>query len=100
MCCARFHCSVDRAPLVPWADPYDLPAESRRHATRTIVSNRGLTPYRKADVRNPRVHMRHKYEKAMTKRRALVREYKGRDEQYAGEKTGIKTHLTRSVKLK
>ena len=63
------------------------------------MSNRGLVPYRKKEMRNPRVHMRHKYEKAMTKRRALVREYKGKDDQYAGEKTGIKTHIARSVKL-
>jgi U3 small nucleolar RNA-associated protein 3 len=95
-------CSRDKKQeaIDNWADPYDLREDARRSAGRGIVSNRGLMPYRKKDVRNPRVHMRHKYEKAMTKRRALVREYKGKDDQYAGEKTGIKTNVSRSVKLK
>ena len=86
--------------MEPYEDPTLLDEDARRHASRQIVKNRGLTPYRKVDVRNPRVHLRHKYEKAMIKRRALVKEYKGKEEQYAGEKTGIKTNITRSVKLK
>ena len=41
-----------------------------------------------------------KREQTKQLRRALVREYKGKEDQYAGEKTGIKTHISRSVKLK
>lgn len=75
-----------------------LPGQ-RRHAGQKILKNRGLVPYRKKDVRNPRLHMRNKFEKAMKKRGSQVKTYKGKEDNYSGEKSGIKTHLARSIRL-
>jgi U3 small nucleolar RNA-associated protein 3 len=66
-----------------------------------IEKNKGLTPRRTKDVRNPRVKKRKKYEEKMKKLASMKPVYKGGEERggYGGEKTGIKTGLVKSIKL-
>jgi len=65
-----------------------------------ISKNKGLTPFRKKEVRNPRVKKRMKYEAAKKKLGSVRAVYKGGLKgAYAGEATGIKGGLVRSVKL-
>ncbi|KAF8425519.1 Sas10 C-terminal domain-containing protein [Tirmania nivea] len=66
-----------------------------------IEKNKGLTPHRKKDVRNPRVKKRKAYEKAKKKLRTVKRVYSGGQQgAYGGEATGIKKGVVRSTKLK
>lgn len=46
--------------------------EGKRAITYEIAKNRGLTPYRKKELRNPRVKHRTKYRKALIRRRGAV----------------------------
>lgn len=71
----------------------------RRPISMAIRKNRGLTPYKKKEYRNPRVKHKLKYKKAMTKRRRLVKEATSEFYRYSGESTGIKTSTVRSIKL-
>lgn len=71
----------------------------RRPINMAIRKNRGLTPYKKKEYRNPRVKHKLKYKKAMTKRRKLVKEAQTEFYRYSGESTGIKTSTIKSIKL-
>lgn len=79
----------------------DLNDGEKRAATWKILKNRGLTPKRKKENRNPRVKRRNKYETAVKRlkdfRRVAVD--KSKIGHYAGESTGIKSNLARSVRL-
>ena len=66
----------------------------------TISKNKGLTPHRKKDVRNPRVKKRNAYEKKKIKLGSVKQVYKGGlNGTYGGEMTGIKKNLVKSVKF-
>ena len=87
-----------------WQDPDLIPEDAqnvKRKATWKILANKGLTPFRKKENRNPRVKKRLKYEKAIKKlpsyRRVAVD--KTQLGAYSGEKTGIKSLLSRSVRF-
>lgn len=71
----------------------------RRPINMAIQKNRGLTPYKKKEYRNPRVKHKLKFKKAMTKRRRIVKEAQSEYHRYSGEATGIKTSTIRSIKL-
>ena len=80
----------------------DLPANAPRPASYTMIKNKGLTPSRSKEQRNPRVKQRTRYEKAVKK---LSSARGGRlsadtSKPYAGESTGIRTNLTKSVRFK
>ncbi|EGF80864.1 hypothetical protein BATDEDRAFT_87948 [Batrachochytrium dendrobatidis JAM81] len=74
---------------------------SKRGATWKILSNKGLTPHRKKENRNPRVKKRMKYEQAKKKlssvRRVAVD--KSKLGHYAGEATGININRSSSIRL-
>ena len=77
--------------------------DGKRGITYEIAKNKGLTPHRKKDVRNPRVKKRKKYDEKMKKlgssgQRQIWKGGEGRGG-YGGEATGIKKGLVRSVKL-
>eukprot|EP01134_Creolimax_fragrantissima_P007724 CFRG7724T1 len=74
-------------------------AEEKRGVNWQIQKNKGLTP--KRQIRNPRVKHKLKYGKAMTKRKHVVKTYKvgASGKTYGGESTGVKSGLSRSVKL-
>ena len=60
----------------------------------------GLTPHRKKEQRNPRVKHRKKFDKALKKRRSQIPDMREQGGSYGGEKSGIKSGLTKSTKLK
>jgi len=62
--------------------------------------NKGLTPKRKKEYRNPRVRHRNKYEKALSKRKSRVPTARTEQKNYKGEPTGIRAGLKRGIKLK
>lgn len=49
--------------------------DGKRAITRQIAKNKGLTPYRKKELRNPRVKHRNKYRKAKIRRKGAVCTY-------------------------
>jgi U3 small nucleolar RNA-associated protein 3 len=75
--------------------------DGKRAITYAIEKNKGLMPKRKKDVRNPRVKKRKKYEEKKKKLGSMKQVYKGGEGRggYAGELTGIKTNIVKSVKL-
>lgn len=70
-----------------------------RGISRQIEKNRGLTPHRKKDSRNARLKNRHKYEKALKRRRGQVRTVIEQSAPYAGEGTGINPAVVRAVRF-
>lgn len=63
-----------------------------------IAKNKGLTPRRSKECKNPRVKQRKKYERAKKRLgsfKAVAKENPGK---YIGETTGIRKTLTRSVR--
>ncbi|MCJ1249384.1 hypothetical protein MMC30_006607 [Trapelia coarctata] len=79
----------------------EVQEDGKRAITYAIEKNKGLTPKRKKDVRNPRVKKRKKYEDKKKKLSSVRQVYKGGEGRggYGGELTGIKKRLVRSVKL-
>ncbi|KAI0402906.1 Sas10 C-terminal domain-containing protein [Xylaria palmicola] len=75
--------------------------DGRREITYTIKANKGLAPKRKKEVRNPRVKKKLAYESKLKKLKSQKAVYSGGPGKggYAGEKSGLKTNLVKSVKL-
>ncbi|EZA53302.1 hypothetical protein DMN91_004738 [Ooceraea biroi] len=78
----------------------DANEETKRAITYEMAKNRGLTPYRKKELRNPRVKHRNKYRKAKIRRKGAVREVRKELTRYAGEISGIKAGAKKGIKLK
>lgn len=78
----------------------EQPEDGRRAITYQIAKNKGLTPHRKKEQRNPRVKHRKKFEKARIRRKGQVREPRREITKYGGEVSGIKIGITKSIKLK
>lgn len=78
----------------------ELGPDGKRAIGWKIQKNKGLTPYRKKDVRNPRVKKKKAYEKAKKKLGSTKQIYKGGPRgNYGGETAGIKTNIVKSVKF-
>ncbi|XP_031827034.1 UTP3 small subunit processome component Sas10 [Nomia melanderi] len=77
-----------------------MESEGKRGITYQIAKNKGLTPHRRKDQRNPRVKHRNKYRKAKIRRKGAVREVRKEITRYAGEISGIKASVKKSIKLK
>ncbi len=73
--------------------------DGKRQINYQIEKNRGLTPRRNKDLKNPRKKHRIKYGKAVIRRKGQVQDQRERRDTYGGEATGIKTRVTKSVKL-
>lgn len=65
-----------------------------------IAKNKGLTPHRSKEQRNPRVKNRMKFRKAKIRRKGQIREPRKELQKYGGEMSGIKATVIRSVQLK
>lgn len=65
-----------------------------------MLKNKGTTPKRKKEYRNPRVKHRIKFQKALHKKRSQVPDVKRELNKYSGEERGIKTNVVKSVKLR
>ena len=76
-------------------------ADGKRKITYAIEKNKGLTPRRKKEVRNPRVKKKMRYEAKMKKLGSMKPTWKGGEGRggYKGELTGIKTNIVKSTKL-
>lgn len=74
--------------------------DSKRKITYQMAKNRGLTVRKKKDQRNIRVKNRRKFQKALVRRKGTVRPVRTETTRYAGEATGIKAFIKRSIKIK
>ena len=77
----------------------DSDNETRRLATREIVSNRGLTRLRPKDRKNPRVNQKRRYKIGLKKVRSMKQSFKS---EAKGGFTGVRTmrpHIVRSQGL-
>ncbi|KAI8077851.1 Sas10 C-terminal domain-containing protein [Halteromyces radiatus] len=86
-----------RAPLID--SDYKVEDGDKRLASYQILKNKGLTPHRKKENRNGRVKKRHQYEQKMKKFANVRQVAKPLTGTYGGETTGIKSHVSRSIKL-
>lgn len=84
---------------VHFRDIADLDADQPRPATKSILSNRGLTPHRNRDIKNPRVKQRMRFEKASKRLGSFRPVHRTNSGPYAGETTGIRSNITRSTKF-
>ncbi|RZF47490.1 hypothetical protein LSTR_LSTR007417 [Laodelphax striatellus] len=74
--------------------------DGKRAITYEMAKNKGLTPRRKKELRNPRVKNRNKYRKALIRRKGQVRNVVTESSKYRGEVFGIKASVIKSKKLK
>lgn len=81
-------------------DEQEEMSDQKRMITYQIAKNKGLTPHRKKELRNPRVKHRNKYRKAQIRRKGAIRQVRKETTRYAGELSGIKASVTKSIKLK
>jgi len=65
-----------------------------------IAKNKGLTPKRKKENRNPRIRYKEKYRRALIRRRGQVPQPRTQMHPYAGELSGIRAGIKRGIKLK
>lgn len=72
----------------------------RRQITYQMAKNKGLTPYRKKELRNPRVKHRNKFRKALIRRKGAHRTVRKEIKRYDGEKFGIKASVKKGIKIK
>lgn len=64
-----------------------------------IEKNRGLTPHKKKELKNPRKKHRIKFAEANVRRKGQVQEVRASGGVYGGEGTGIKSKVSKSVKF-
>lgn len=74
--------------------------DERRQITYQIAKNKGLTPHRKKELRNPRVKHRNKFRKALIRRKGAVRTVRKELKRYGGEISGIKATTKKGIKIK
>ncbi|XP_062533563.1 something about silencing protein 10-like [Armigeres subalbatus] len=77
-----------------------MEGDSKRKITYQMAKNKGLTVRKKKDQRNIRVKNRRKFQKALVRRKGAVRSVRTETSRYAGEATGIKAFIKRSIKIK
>ena len=77
----------------------EMDADEKRDVGGKIMANRGLTPHRNKDHKNPRKRLRGKFEKAVVRRKGQVRSMREDQGGYGGEASGIKTSVTKSRKF-
>lgn len=86
-----------RAPLHP--PVAEAQATAARGVTTEILKNRGLTPHRRKDQKNPRKRQREKHKDAEKRRKGQVVPVRAQTGPYGGEATGIKAGVSKSVRL-
>ncbi|EFJ37982.1 hypothetical protein SELMODRAFT_402703 [Selaginella moellendorffii] len=88
-----------RAAKEPVPKPELDMQETRRHIKTEMEKNRGLTPYRKKASKNLRKKFKMMHGKAVTRRKGQVRDIRMGAGPYGEESTGVRTNLSRSVRL-
>ena len=89
--------AYSRPELLPPAR--DPTTDSARRINNAIEKNRGLTPHRKKELKNPRKKHRVKFAEANVRRKGQVQEVREGGGVYGGEGTGIKSKVSKSVKF-
>jgi len=84
----------------PDAEDVEGEEQEKRAISYNMAKNKGLTPYRKKELRNPRVKHRMKFRKATVRRKGQVRTARTEVRKYEGELTGIKMNISKSIKFK
>eukprot|EP00897_Mesotaenium_endlicherianum_P005543 jgi/Mesen1/5016/ME000025S04418 len=74
-------------------------ADGKRSITYQMEKNKGLTPHRKKLTKNPRKKYKLAHAKAVVRRKGQVRDVKVPTASYGGEATGIKSSISRSVRM-
>lgn len=79
----------------------EIGEDGKRKINYKIEKNKGLTPRRSKDVRNPRVKKRKQYEAKQKKLKSMKPVWKGGEPKggYQGETSGINTGVVKSIKL-
>lgn len=78
----------------------EVTTSGARKISTAIEKNRGLTPHRRKDLKNPRKKHRIKFGEAKVRRKGQVQEVReNAGMAYSGEGTGIKARLSKSVKF-
>ena len=79
----------------------EIGEDGKRKINYAIEKNKGLTPRRKKEVRNPRVKKKMQYEAKQKKMRSMKATWKGGEPKggYSGETSGINTGVIKSVRL-
>lgn len=72
----------------------------KRKITYQMAKNKGLTPHRKKEQRNPRVKHREKFRKALIRRKGAVRTVRTELSRYSGEHSGIKATVRKGIQIK
>lgn len=72
----------------------------KRKITYQMAKNKGLTPHRKKEQRNPRVKHRQKFRKALIRRKGAVRTVRTETSRYSGEHSGIKSTVRKGIRIK
>eukprot|EP00850_Spirogloea_muscicola_P009950 SM000057S18380 [mRNA] locus=s57:229161:234186:- [translate_table: standard] len=78
----------------------DSEVDGKRNISYQIEKNRGLTPHRKKLTKNPRKKYKLAHAKAVVRRGGQVREARPQRAPYGGEATGIKSGLSRSIRMR
>ena len=76
-----------------------LPDGVRRKPGYEVIKNKGLMRYRKPGAHNSRVSLKNKFVKAQRKQNALVKQYVGKEDNYSGERFGIRANVAKSTRL-
>ena len=71
----------------------------KRKATSKIIKNRGLVAHRKKENKNPRVKLRNKFSKALSKRKSVLGGDVDKAKPFQGATTGINPKLSKSTKF-
>ncbi|KAG8375894.1 hypothetical protein BUALT_Bualt09G0006600 [Buddleja alternifolia] len=98
---AKLAAKFDKYSRIP--DVSSLPddvVDGKRHITRQIEKNRGLTRARKKLTKNPRKKYKLKHKKAEVRRKGQVREIRKPTGPYGGEASGINAGISRSIRFK
>lgn len=80
-------------------DEEETADDGRRQITYQMSKNKGLTPHRKKELRNPRVKHRNKFRKAVIRRKGAVRTVRKELKRYGGEVSGIKATTKKGIKI-
>eukprot|EP00955_Chlamydomonas_euryale_P055841 356232-Chlamydomonas_euryale.AAC.13 len=85
---------ADAMPPLP-----DDTADGARAITDAIERNRGLTPHRRKDIKNPRKKHRLAFQKAQVRRKGAVQDVRAPSSAYGGEATGVKGNVVKSRRM-
>ena len=83
----------------PEEEPCRENGDTKRAINYSMKKNKGLTPLRKKEMRNPRVHQRLRYKRALKRRKGQVAGMRPRSGLYPGEMTGIRDDISKSRKI-